>query len=137
MKNVRSVLEDTSIGASKKQSRSERTFSDLALTKKLSPQGEGQRFEADPGTLDTTHIVTPSFDPSVKPELESITGIYENEATSIEGQSVSAITLNIADWLTKPETICHAIILAEILNRPAWDFIHWDSAHNEPLRRTI
>lgn len=96
-------------------------FKQQALTKKLSPQGEGRRFETDPGTLDTSRIVAPTFDPTVKPELESITGIYEQEATSIEKRPASAMTLDIADWLAKPEGICRAVILAEILNKPAWD----------------
>ena len=90
-----------------------------ALSKNLSPQGEGQRFDAAPGTLDTAHIVAPTFDSTVKPELDSITGIYEEGAVYTE-QSKSAITLNIADCFTKPEGIIQAVILTEILNRPAW-----------------
>jgi hypothetical protein len=90
-----------------------------ALSKKLSPQGEGQRFEADPGTLDAMRIVAPTFDPIVKPELESITGIYEEGAMFSE-TTKPAITLNIADYLAKPEGIIHAVILAEVLNRPDW-----------------
>ena len=90
-----------------------------ALSKKLSPQGEGQRFDADPGTLDTEHLVAPTFDSTVKPELESITGIYD-EGTVYGEKSRPVITLNIADCLTKPEGIVQAVILAEILNRPAW-----------------
>jgi hypothetical protein len=85
----------------------------------LSPQGEGQRFDADPGTLDTARIVAPTIDPTVKPELESITGIYEEGAVFAE-KSKSAITLNIADFFAKPEGIVHAVVLAEILNRPLW-----------------
>lgn len=90
-----------------------------ALSKKLSPQGEGQRFDADPGTLDTAHIVAPTFDSTVKPELESITGIYEAGAVYTD-RSKSAITLNIANYLTKPEGIIQAVLFAEILKRPAW-----------------
>ena len=93
-----------------------------ALSKKLTPQGEGERFEVDPGTLDTGHIVAPTIDPTVKPELESITGIYEEGAVFTE-KSKPAITLNVADYLAKPEGIIHAVILAEILNRPAWEEI--------------
>ena len=89
------------------------------LVKKLSPQGEGQRFAVEPGTLDAGNIVAPTFDPSVKPELDSITGIYEQGVTF--GESARpAITLNIAGWLAKPEGICQAVLFAEILNRPAW-----------------
>ena len=90
-----------------------------ALSKELAPQGEGLRFETDPGTLDITHIVAPTIDPTVKPELDSITGIYE-EGAQFADKSNPAVTLNIADYLAKPEGIIHAIILAEILNRPAW-----------------
>jgi hypothetical protein len=90
-----------------------------ALSKKLSPQGEGQRFETAPGTLEAARIVAPTIDPSMKPELESITGIYEEGAVFAE-RSKPAITLNIADFLAKPEGIVQAVILAEIFNRPAW-----------------
>ena len=90
-----------------------------ALSRALSPQGEGQRFNADPGTLDTTRIVAPTVDPTVKPELESITGIYE-EGVQFADRSKSAISLDIADYLAKPEVIIQAVIFAEILNRPAW-----------------
>ena len=90
-----------------------------ALVKKLSPQGEGQRFAVDPGTLNTTNIVAPTIDPHVKPELESITGIYEQGVTFGESPP-PAISLNLADWLARPEGICQAVLFAEILNRPAW-----------------
>jgi len=114
-KKVRSLLGDSLSESPQKQAPKQ------ALTKKLSPQGEGERFVADPGTLDTTRIVAPTFDHTVKPELESITGIYEQEATSMGRGSAPAVTLNIADWLAKPEGICQAVILAEILNRPTWE----------------
>jgi len=90
-----------------------------ALSKKLSPQGEGQRFYADPGALDTARIVAPTIDSTVKPALGSITGIYEEGAVFAEG-SEPAVTLNLADYLAKPEGIVRAVILSEILNRPAW-----------------
>jgi len=90
-----------------------------ALSKKLSPQGEGQRFDADPGTLDSAHIIAPTIDSTVKPELESITGIYE-EGVVFADKSKPAVTLNLADYLVKPEGIVHAVILSEILKRPAW-----------------
>ena len=90
-----------------------------ALVKQLAAQGEGERFEADPGTLDTSQIVAPTIDPTVKPELESITGIYEQGALFGE-KPVAAVTLDVAAWLAQPEGICQAVILAEILNRPGW-----------------
>ena len=107
--NDRSVFDNTKTEAPRQK----------ALVKKLSPQGEGQRFAVDPGTLDTTNIVAPTFDPTVKPELDSITGIYERGV--MFGESAQpAITLNITDWLARPESLCQAVICAEILNRPAW-----------------
>ena len=90
-----------------------------ALSKRLTPQGEGQRFEADPGTLDAASIVAPTIDPSVKPALESITGIYE-EGALFADRSKPAFTLNIAECLAKPEGIIQAVVLAEVLNQPAW-----------------
>jgi len=91
----------------------------LALSKKLAPQGEGHRFDADPGTLDSAQIVAPTIDPTVRPQLDSITGIYE-EGALFADRSQSAITLNIADYFAKPEGIVHAVLLSEILKRPAW-----------------
>ena len=88
-----------------------------ALAKKLAPQGEGQRFEADPGTLDASQIVAPTIDPTVKPELDSITGIYEEGAQTAR-RTGATLNLNIADIFAKPEGIIQAVILAEILNRP-------------------
>ena len=90
-----------------------------ALSKKLAPQGVGHRFDADPGALDTAHIVSPTIDPSVKPHLESITGIYE-EGALFADRSQPAVTLDIADYFSKPEGIVQAVLLSEILKRPAW-----------------
>ena len=90
-----------------------------ALSKKLGTQGEGQRFEVAPGTLDASQIVAPSIDPTVRPDLGSITGIYE-EGAQVGRRTGETITLNVADFLAKPEGIVHAIILAEILNRPGY-----------------
>ena|GEM_PF-1873733 len=90
-----------------------------ALSKKLSPQGEGHRFYADPGTLNVSQIVTPSIDPTVKPDLYSITGIYE-EGALFADRSQPAISINLADTLAQPNGIIQAVILAEIFNKPAW-----------------
>jgi len=90
-----------------------------ALSKKLGTQGEGQRFEVAPGTLDASQIIAPTIDPTVRPDLGSITGIYE-EGAQVGRKSRETITLNIADCLAKPEGIVQAVVLAEILNRPAW-----------------
>jgi hypothetical protein len=91
-----------------------------ALSKKLPPQGEGSRFDTAPGTLDAAKVVVPMIDPTVKPELESMTGIYEQEST-LTPKSSPPLSLNIVDWFAKPEGLCRAVILAEILNRPAWN----------------
>ena len=108
----RSVSDNTNAGLPKQK----------ALIKKLSPQGEGQRFAVDPGTLNTASIVAPTIDPTVKPELNSITGIYEQDAAAMATRrSLPTIELNIVDYLARPESLCQAMILAEILNRPAWN----------------
>ena len=100
---------------------SDRQFSERpqALTKKLSPQGVGHRFEADPGTLDPSQIVSPTIDPTVKPDLYSMTGIYE-ECVLFGDRSKPTIALDIAGCFAKPEGVIQAVILAEILNRPAF-----------------
>ena len=110
---VRQPLGDTlSLSDSPSQKRQ-------ALSKRLGTQGEGQRFEVAPGTLDASQIVAPTIDPTVRPDLGSITGIYE-EGAQVGRRTGAAISLNIADYLAKPEGVIQAVILAEILNRPAW-----------------
>ena len=94
-----------------------------ALVKELSPQGEGRRFVADPGTLDVASIIAPKIDPTVKPDLGSMTGIYEQQSAAARAATrriTPTVELNLFDNLTRPEGLCHAIILAEIMNRPAW-----------------
>jgi len=92
-----------------------------ALVKRLAPQGQGQRFEADPGTLDAASIVASTIDPTVKPELDSMTGIYEQDAAAkATRRTAPTIELHISDCLKTPEGICQAVLLAEILKRPAW-----------------
>jgi len=115
---ARQPLRDTSLGYPSSLSDSAPPKRQ-ALTKRLAPQGEGERFGVDPGTLDAANIVAPTIDPSVKPELDSITGIYE-EGVQFGDRSKSAITLDIADYFARPEGIIHAVILAEVLNRPPW-----------------
>ena len=90
-----------------------------ALSRKLGTQGEGQRFEVAPGTLDTTQIVAPTIDPTVRPDLGSITGIFE-EGAQVGRKTVESVSLDIGNLLSKPEGIVQAVILAEILNKPAW-----------------
>ena len=111
-RGLRSVFDESQNESSRKK----------ALVKKLSPQGEGHRFAVDPGTLDTASIVAPTIDPTVKPELGSITGIYEQQDAAMRAarRSAPALELSLFDSLQRPEGICQAVILAEILNRPAW-----------------
>ena len=94
-----------------------------ALVKELAPQGEGRRFVADPGTLDSASIVAPTIDPTVKADLGSMTGIYEQQSAAARAatrRTAPTVELNLCDTLARPEGLCHAIILAEIMNRPAW-----------------
>ena len=92
------------------------------LVKKLSPQGEGQRFLVDPGTLDASNIVAPTIDPTVKPDLGSLTGIYEQQSAAARAtrRTAPTVEVNLLNILVKPEGICQAVILAEIMNRPTW-----------------
>ena len=94
-----------------------------ALVKTLSAQGEGHRFVADPGTLDTSSIVAPTIDPTVKADLGSMTGIYEQQSAAARAatrRTAPTVEVNLLDILQRPEGICQAIICAEIMNRPAW-----------------
>jgi len=93
-----------------------------ALVKTLAPQGVGHRFAVDPGTLDTSNIVAPSIDPTVKADLGSMTGIYEQQSAAMGAarRTAPTIELNIFDSLKRPEGICQAVIFAEVMNRPAW-----------------
>lgn len=94
-----------------------------ALVTQLAPQGEGHRFAADPGTLDAARIVAPTIDPTVNPALGSMTGIYEQQSAASRAatrRTAPAVEMNLLDMLKRPEGICQAVILAEIMNRPAW-----------------
>jgi len=93
-----------------------------ALVKTLAPQGEGHRFVADPGTLDTTNIVAPTIDPTVKADLGSMTGIYDQQSAAARAtrRTAPTVEVNLLHILQRPEGICQAVILAEIMNRPAW-----------------
>jgi len=94
-----------------------------ALVKTLSTQGEGHRFDADPGALNISNIVAPTIDPTVKPDLGSMTGIYEQQsgaARAATRRTAPTVEVNLLSGLMKPEGLCQAIIFAEIMNRPAW-----------------
>ena len=88
-----------------------------SLSRELAEQGAGARFEADPGTLDTSHLEGPSLESTVKPTLESMTGIYEAAPNSTE-LGDQPLTIDIQKLITRPEGIRQAVILAEILKRP-------------------
>ena len=85
-----------------------------ALARELNPQGEGTRFDAQPGTLDESQIVAPSIEPTVKPQLESLTGVFETQTENMSQQS----GINLQQLLTTPDGIRQAILLAEIMKRP-------------------
>ena len=90
-----------------------------ALSRELAPQGAGTRFEAAPGTLDTTSLVASSIEPTVKPNLESMTGIFAGIYEGPPGTEYgdSAMAFDLQQLIAKPEGIRQAIILAEILKR--------------------
>ncbi len=91
-----------------------------ALVRELAPQGVGQRFEVAPGTLDASNLEGTSLEPTVKPTLDSMTGIYEASPTS-EERPDQPLTLDIQKLMARPEGIRQAIILAEILKRPDYE----------------
>ncbi|MDR1480638.1 MAG: hypothetical protein LBJ00_17055 [Planctomycetaceae bacterium] len=86
-----------------------------ALVRELPKQGHGARFEAAPGTLSSVQL-TPQVEATVKPELDSLTGIYDQTA---DDNNTSQNTINLINLLSTPEGIREAIILSEILNRPS------------------
>ncbi|MDR3196422.1 MAG: hypothetical protein LBU34_01015 [Planctomycetaceae bacterium] len=88
------------------------------LSRELAPQGEGSRFETTTGTLNSSQIITPSITPTVKPTLESMTGIYETPPSSFEFQQSLTLALDINNIIASPEGLRHAVILSEILKRP-------------------
>jgi hypothetical protein len=87
------------------------------LSRELAPQGEGTRFETATGTLDPSQIIAPTIEPTIKPMLESMTGIYEALPTSSELQPQS-LTLDIHKLIASQEGIRQAVLLSEILKRP-------------------
>lgn len=90
------------------------------LSRELAPQGVGQRFDVDPGTLDTSHLENASLEPTVRPTLDSMTGIYEAAPVSEESPD-QPLTLDIQRLMARPEGVRQAIILAEILKRPDYE----------------
>jgi hypothetical protein len=87
------------------------------LSRELAPQGEGVRFETATGTLDPSQIVASTIEPTVKPMLESMTGIYEASPTSSELLPQS-LTFDVHNLIASPEGIRQAVLLSEILKRP-------------------
>ncbi|MDR2761737.1 MAG: hypothetical protein LBB88_03950 [Planctomycetaceae bacterium] len=90
-----------------------------SLARELPTQGQGTRFEASPRTLNTTLAST--VETNVNPDLESLTGIYEQPAQNAANSgNPKTLTININDLLSTPEGIRNSIILSEIINRPNW-----------------
>jgi type IV secretory pathway VirB10-like protein len=89
-----------------------------SLRKTLSPQGEGSRFDAAPGTLDTSALVTPSVEVTVNPQLGSLTDIYEQAQTYNDSVSGTADAAGLQRFLTSVDDIRSAVILAEIFGPP-------------------
>lgn len=85
------------------------------LNKELNPLGEGNRIEAAPGTLHTPQLAAATLRTKIKPELESLTGIYDIAPDSSE-QKIQP--LDLSKMLTQPDGIRQGIIWAEILKRP-------------------
>ncbi|MDR1052890.1 MAG: hypothetical protein LBL39_01835, partial [Planctomycetaceae bacterium] len=86
-----------------------------SLTRELPQQGQGSRFEAAPGTLASIQL-TPQVEATVKPELDSLTGIYDPKEQ--DENSTNQLSINLIELLTTPEGIRNSVILSEILNRP-------------------
>ncbi|MDR1142030.1 MAG: hypothetical protein LBL62_10080, partial [Planctomycetaceae bacterium] len=80
------------------------------LSRELAPQGEGSRFETTTGTLNQSQIIAPSIESTVKPMLESITGIYETPPVSSEDQS-QPLTLDIQKLIASPGGLRQAVLL--------------------------
>ena len=89
----------------------------MSLSRELAPQGEGSRFEVQPGTLDGSLVLTPSIEPTVQPTLDSMTGIYDTPPGSEHPNQV-LLAADIYRMLTTPTGIRQAIVLGEILRRP-------------------
>lgn len=105
--------ESTSDVSARNEMRSSRNV----LSRELAPQGEGARFEAAPGTFDAAQVVASTIEPTVKPTLESMTGIYEAPPGGDE-QGNSSLIPDIYKLLHHPDGMRQAVILAEILKRP-------------------
>ncbi|MDR2706959.1 MAG: hypothetical protein LBC02_14365 [Planctomycetaceae bacterium] len=109
--------------ATRKQSLATETIAETTrktrgtLSRELAPQGEGTRFETATGTFDPSQIVAPTIEPTVKPTLESMTGIYEALPTSSELQP-QLLTFDVHKLIASPEGIRQAVLLSEILKRP-------------------
>ena len=89
------------------------------LSRELAPQGEGSRFDAKPGTLEASQILTPSVEPTVQPTLESMTGIYDVHYGG-ETNTQMPLVVDMFRMLTTPDGVRQAIVLSEILRRPEW-----------------
>ncbi|MDR1484118.1 MAG: hypothetical protein LBT09_04770 [Planctomycetaceae bacterium] len=88
-----------------------------SLARELPQQGHGSRFEAAPGTLNAIQLA-PTVEATVNPDLDSLTGIYDQPAQSSNDNSQSQNAINLYNILTTPEGVRNSVVLSEILNRP-------------------
>ncbi|GHT44152.1 hypothetical protein FACS189454_00820 [Planctomycetales bacterium] len=82
--------------------------------KELPPPGIGSRFDVAPGMLDSSQIVAPTLSTNIKPNFESLTGIYDQPATQL---STEQQTVDIFAMLSNPDGLRQAVILSEIFTR--------------------
>ncbi|MDR1964394.1 MAG: hypothetical protein LBQ50_11490 [Planctomycetaceae bacterium] len=87
------------------------------LSRELAPQGEGTRFETVTGTLNQYQYPSQMIEPTVKPMLESMTGIYEAAPVSSELRA-QHLTFDVQTLIASPEGLRQAVLLSEILKRP-------------------
>ncbi len=98
----------------------ERSTHGTRLSRELTPQGEGVRFDARPGTLDATQVLAPSVEPTVQPMLESMTGIYDAPSASEQSADAAPLARDIFQTLSTPNGLRQTVILSEIFKRPEY-----------------
>jgi len=119
-------------GEKKRKRRPQRTTTDsyesvheesrptrTVLARELGQQGAGSRFEAQPGTLGISEIAVASIEPTVKPTLDSLTGIYDEQQASETTASQAAFS-GLYAMLAQPEGIRNAVVLSEIFSGGKW-----------------
>jgi hypothetical protein len=88
-----------------------------SLARELPQQGQGSRFEAAPGTFNNIQL-TPIVEATIKPDLDSLTGIYDQSTQNTTDNYQTQNIIHIHNLLTTPEGIRTSVILSEILNHP-------------------